>query len=135
MLAGKNFGCGSSREHAAWALADFGFRCVIAPTFADIFYSNAGKNGIVLVTLPEADVQKMLNHAVADPSYKITMSLEDLTVSDSTGYKSSFTMDAFRRYCLLEGLDDIGLTMRHAAALEAYDTKHEAAFWLKPKLA
>jgi 3-isopropylmalate/(R)-2-methylmalate dehydratase small subunit len=135
LLAGKNFGCGSSREHAAWALADFGFRCVIAPTFADIFYSNAGKNGIVLVTLPEADVQKMLNHAVADPSYKITMSLEDLTVSDSTGYKSSFTMDAFRRYCLLEGLDDIGLTMRHAAALEAYDTKHEAAFWLKPKLA
>jgi 3-isopropylmalate/(R)-2-methylmalate dehydratase small subunit len=135
LLAGKNFGCGSSREHAAWALADFGFLCVIAPTFADIFYSNAGKNGILLVTLPEDVVQKMLNHSVADPTYSITVSLEDLTVTDSLGHTSTFTIDPFRRYCLLEGLDDIGLTLRHADALDKFEAQHNNAFWLKPKSA
>jgi 3-isopropylmalate/(R)-2-methylmalate dehydratase small subunit len=135
LIAGKNFGCGSSREHAAWALADYGFRCVIAPAFADIFYSNAGKNGILLVTLPEAEVTMLLDRATNVPGYNIAVSLEDLTVEDSVGFTASFSIDPFRRYCLLEGLDDIGLTLRHTADLDKFESTHEAAFWLKPKSA
>jgi len=135
LLAGKNFGCGSSREHAAWALADFGFRCVIAPTFADIFFSNAGKNGILLVTLPEEEVTTLLDRATNVPGYNLVVSLENLTVEDSVGYTASFNIDPFRRYCLLEGLDDIGLTLRHADALDKFEASHDKAFWLKPKSA
>jgi 3-isopropylmalate/(R)-2-methylmalate dehydratase small subunit len=125
LVAGKNFGCGSSREHAAWALADFGFRVVIAPTFADIFFSNAGKNGIVLVRLSEAQVAKLLNNAKTIPGYKLTVSLEEQTVTDSQGFKATFDVDPFRKYCLIEGLDDIGLTLRHKAELEAFEAKHD----------
>jgi 3-isopropylmalate/(R)-2-methylmalate dehydratase small subunit len=133
LVAGKNFGCGSSREHAAWALSDFGFRVVIAPSFADIFFSNAAKNGIVLARLPEDKVNVLLDRARNLPAYQITVSLEAQTVTDSLGFKESFEIDPFRKYCLVEGLDDIGLTLRHAAALDGYEAAHKQAFWLQPK--
>jgi 3-isopropylmalate/(R)-2-methylmalate dehydratase small subunit len=133
LVAGKNFGCGSSREHAAWALSDFGFRVVVAPTFADIFFSNAGKNGIVLVKLAEDKAALLLQRAQTIPGYKLTVSLAEQTISDELGFKESFEIDPFRKYCLLEGLDDIGLTLRHAAELDAYEKKHDEAFWLQPK--
>jgi 3-isopropylmalate/(R)-2-methylmalate dehydratase small subunit len=134
LVAAKNFGCGSSREHAAWALSDYGFRCVIAPSFADIFHSNAGKNGILLVTLPEEQVQTLLDRAGSHDGYKLTVSLEENTVADSEGFKTSFAIDPFRRDCLLEGLDDIGLTLRHADALDKFERQHDAAFWVKPRV-
>ena len=133
LVAGKNFGCGSSREHAAWALSDFGFRCVIAPTFADIFFSNAGKNGILLVKLREDQVNQLLENAKTIPNYQLTVSLEDQTVSDGRGFSARFEIDAFRRFCLLEGLDDIGLTLRHAAELDKYEAAHDEAEWLKAR--
>ena len=133
LIAGKNFGCGSSREHAAWALSDFGFRCVIAPTFADIFFSNAGKNGIVLVRLSEEQVDQLLNNAKTIPNYQLTVSLQEQTVTDNQGFSASFEFDPFRKFCLIEGLDDIGLTLRHAAALDAFEAKHDKAGWLKAK--
>jgi 3-isopropylmalate/(R)-2-methylmalate dehydratase small subunit len=133
LIAGKNFACGSSREHAAWALSDYGFRAVIAPTFADIFFSNAGKNGIVLVRLSEEQVAQLLHNAKTIPNYQLTVSLEDQTVTDSQGFKASFEVDPFRKFCLLEGLDDIGLTLRHAAALDIFEAKHDEAGWLKAK--
>ncbi len=135
LIAGKNFGCGSSREHAAWALENYGFRCVIAPTFADIFFSNAQKNGIVLVRLSEEQVEQLLKNAQTIPGYKLTVSLEEQTISDEHGFKATFEVDPFRRFCLMEGLDDIGLTLRHVAALDAYETQHDTAAWLKAKLA
>jgi 3-isopropylmalate/(R)-2-methylmalate dehydratase small subunit len=133
LVAGKNFACGSSREHAAWALSDFGFRVVIAPSFADIFFSNAGKNGIVLVKLSEEDVAKLLTNAKTIPGYQLTVSLEDQTVTDSQGFKASFDVDPFRKFCLIEGLDDIGLTLRHKAELDAFEAKHDQADWLRAR--
>jgi 3-isopropylmalate/(R)-2-methylmalate dehydratase small subunit len=133
LIAGKNFACGSSREHAAWALSDFGFRAVIAPTFADIFFSNAGKNGIVLARLSETQVATLLNNAKTIPNYQLTVSLEAQTVTDNQGFSATFEIDPFRTFCLLEGLDDIGLTLRHEAALDAFETKHDQANWLKAK--
>lgn len=130
LMAGKNFGCGSSREHAAWALAQYGFRCVIAPSFADIFHSNAGKNGIVLVTLPEPAIEQVMHKALAANGYALTVSLEANLVADGTGWSHSFSMDAFRRECLLQGLDDIGLTLRHGEALRAYEQHHDNENWL-----
>ena len=132
LVAGRNFGCGSSREHAAWALADFGFRCVIAPAFADIFFSNAGKNGILLVVLPDEQVTTLLERA-KQPGYKLSVSLEDQTVRDDQGFLQSFQIDGFRRECLLEGLDDIALTLRHAAALDSFEKRHDTATWLTPR--
>lgn len=133
LIAGKNFGCGSSREHAAWALSDYGFRCVIAPTFADIFFSNAGKNGILLVRLSEQDVEKLLQNAQTIPGYQLTVSLPDQTVTDGQGFSAEFDVDPFRKFCLLEGLDDIGLTLRHAAELDKFEAAHDGAEWLKAK--
>jgi 3-isopropylmalate/(R)-2-methylmalate dehydratase small subunit len=133
LIAGKNFACGSSREHAAWALSDFGFRAVIAPTFADIFFSNAGKNGIVLVRLSEEQVAVLLNNANTIPNYQLTVSLEAQTVTDNQGFSATFDIDPFRKFCLLEGLDDIGLTLRHAAALDAFEARHNQAGWLTAK--
>jgi 3-isopropylmalate/(R)-2-methylmalate dehydratase small subunit len=133
LVAGKNFGCGSSREHAAWALHNYGFRCVIAPSFADIFHSNAGKNGILLITLPEEQIKHLLHKAKHNDGYKLSVSLEDDTITDSDGWTTSFKIDPFRRYCLLEGLDDIGLTLRHANPLDEFERKHDQAFWLTPK--
>ncbi len=133
LIAGKNFACGSSREHAAWALSDYGFRVVIAPTFADIFFSNAGKNGIVLARLTESEVATLLHNAKTLPNYQLTVSLEAQTVTDNHGFKASFEVDPFRKFCLIEGLDDIGLTLRHAAALDAFEKQHDNATWLKAK--
>ena len=133
LIAGKNFGCGSSREHAAWALSDYGFRVVIAPTFADIFFSNAGKNGMVLVRLSEDDVRHLLANAKSIPNYQLTVSLETQTVTDAQGFAAGFEVDPFRKFCLLEGLDDIGLTMRHKLALDSYEAKHDRENWLKAK--
>jgi 3-isopropylmalate/(R)-2-methylmalate dehydratase small subunit len=133
LIAGKNFACGSSREHAAWALSDYGFRVVIAPTFADIFFSNAGKNGIVLARLTEEEVASLLQNAKNIPNYKLTVSLQDQTVTDDRGFKATFEVDPFRKFCLMEGLDDIGLTLRHAAELDKYEAEHDKAAWLKAK--
>ena len=133
LVAGKNFGCGSSREHAAWALSDFGFRAVIAPTFADIFYSNAGKNGIVLVKLSEEQVDQLLKNASTISGYQLTVSLEKQSVTDGRGFKADFEFDSFRKFCLMEGLDDIGLTLRHAAELDKFEKRHDEAGWLKAK--
>jgi 3-isopropylmalate/(R)-2-methylmalate dehydratase small subunit len=135
LIAGKNFGCGSSREHAAWALTDFGFLAVIAPSFADIFFSNAGKNGMILVSLPESDVQTLMQRSEKNPTHKITINLEAQTVTDDEGFSAHFDIDPFRKYCLLHGLDDIGLTLRHESELDNYEAKHDAEFWLKPKSA
>ena len=133
LIAGKNFGCGSSREHAAWALSDYGFRAVIAPAFADIFFSNAGKNGIVLIRLSEEQVNLLLNRAATTQNYQLTVSLIDQTVTDAQGFHATFEIDPFRKFCLTEGLDDIGLTLRHAAALDSYEKQHDNDNWLKPK--
>jgi len=134
LIAGKNFGCGSSREHAAWALTDFGFLVVIAPSFADIFFSNAGKNGMVLVRLPESDVELLTHRSTANPQHKITINLEAQTVTDDQGFSAHFDIDPFRKYCLLNGLDDIGLTLRHSAALDTFESAHDKEFWSTPKL-
>jgi 3-isopropylmalate/(R)-2-methylmalate dehydratase small subunit len=133
LIAGKNFACGSSREHAAWALSDYGFRVVIAPTFADIFFSNAGKNGIVLARLTEEEVAQLLHNAKTLPNYQLTVSLENQTVTDNHGFKATFDVDPFRKFCLIEGLDDIGLTLRHEAALDKFEAKHDEATWLQAK--
>ncbi|MGD0888559.1 MAG: 3-isopropylmalate dehydratase small subunit [Acidobacteriaceae bacterium] len=133
LIASKNFGCGSSREHAAWALTDYGFLAVIAPSFADIFFSNAGKNGMVLVRLPEADVELLTARSTQNPAHRITINLEAQTVTDDQGFSARFDIDPFRKYCLLNGLDDIGLTLRHAAALDAFESTHNAEFWLTPR--
>jgi 3-isopropylmalate/(R)-2-methylmalate dehydratase small subunit len=133
LVAARNFGCGSSREHAAWALSDYGFRCVIAPTFADIFHSNAGKNGILLITLPEDQVQTLLDRAAKTDNYRLTVSLEENSVHDDQGFSTTFSIDPFRRYCLLEGLDDIGLTLRHADALDRFEKQHDREFWVSPR--
>jgi 3-isopropylmalate/(R)-2-methylmalate dehydratase small subunit len=133
LIAGKNFGCGSSREHAAWALTDFGFLAVIAPSFADIFFSNAGKNGMVLVRLSEEDVNLLTHRSLANPAHTITINLEAQTITDNEGFSATFEIDPFRKYCLLNGLDDIGLTLRHEAQLDTYESKHDQEFWLTPR--
>ena len=133
LIAGKNFGCGSSREHAAWALTDFGFLAVIAPSFADIFFSNASKNGMILVLLAEADVNLLTHRSAVNPKHSITINLEEQTVTDDEGFRASFEIDPFRKYCLLNGLDDIGLTLRHEAELDEYEVGHDGEFWLNPR--
>lgn len=135
LIAEKNFGCGSSREHAAWALNQYGFLAVIAPTFADIFFSNAGKNGIILARLTEEEVQELLARCTKDPEHKITINLEAQTVTDDQSFNAHFDIDPFRKYCLLNGLDDIGLTLRHESELDAFESKHNKDFWSAPKTA
>ena len=122
LVAGKNFGCGSSREHAVWALEDFGFRAVIAPSFADIFSNNCGKNGVLAVVLSEQEVAEILRRAHA-PGYSLTIDLEQRKVSDAQGFSASFQMDEFTRHCLLNGLDDIGLTLQHEKEIAAYEAR------------
>ncbi|MER3405553.1 MAG: 3-isopropylmalate dehydratase small subunit [Chloroflexota bacterium] len=123
LIAGRNFGCGSSREHAPWALHDYGFRSIIAPSFADIFYNNCFKNGMLLVTLPEEQVRELMRRAQEQPGYRLTVDLERCVVEDEQGRRFPFQIDEFRRYCLLNGLDDIGLTLRHEAAIAAYEER------------
>ena len=131
LIAGDNFGCGSSREHAPWALLDFGIRCVIAPSFADIFYNNCFKNGILPVSLPEAAVASLLDRAEAGDNARVTVDLENETVVAPDGERIAFEIDPFRRRCLLEGLDDIALTLRKEAAIDAFEAARRARrHWL-----
>jgi 3-isopropylmalate/(R)-2-methylmalate dehydratase small subunit len=126
LLVGKNFGCGSSREHAVWALADFGFRAVIGPSFADIFANNSTKNGFLNVVLPEAEVAELMRRAQHPDDYQLTVDLEQRRVYDDLGFSANFQVDDFVRHCLLEGLDDIGLTLQHEAEIAAYEQRHPA---------
>jgi 3-isopropylmalate/(R)-2-methylmalate dehydratase small subunit len=123
LIAGKNFGCGSSREHAPWALVDYGIRAVLAPYFADIFAGNAAKNGMVLAALPEEQVARLAQAAQQTPGYRLTVDLERCEVRDDSGFVARFPMDPFRRRCLLEGLDDIGLTLQQEEAIAAYEAR------------
>ena len=128
LLARRNFGCGSSREHAPWALADYGFRAVIAPTFADIFFNNCFQNGMLPIRLDEADVDELFRRtaaaAAAGGQYRLHVDLRACEVSDDAGFRKSFAVDPFRRQCLLEGLDDIGLTLRQVDAIGAWEQAH-----------
>ncbi|NCX99401.1 MAG: 3-isopropylmalate dehydratase small subunit [Planctomycetia bacterium] len=128
LLARRNFGCGSSREHAPWALADYGFRAVIAPTFADIFFNNCFQNGMLPIRLTEAEVDELFKRAaaaaVAGGTYRLHVDLRAGRVHDDAGFTASFTVDPFRRQCLLEGLDDIGLSLRHTDAITAWEAAH-----------
>ena len=124
LVAGKNFGCGSSREHAVWALADYGFRVVIASSFADIFANNSLKNGLLTVRLSDEQVAEIMRRSKEAENYQLTVDLETLRVEDGRGLAAAFTMDEFSRHCLLNGLDDIGLTLQHDAEIVAYEAKH-----------
>jgi 3-isopropylmalate/(R)-2-methylmalate dehydratase small subunit len=125
LLARSNFGCGSSREHAAWAVLDYGFRVVIAPSFADIFYNNCFKNGLLPIALPESQVDELFRNTEATPGYKVTVDLPTQTIRDDQGLKFHFDIDPFRKQVLLEGLDDIGLTLKHSAEISAYESSHQ----------
>jgi 3-isopropylmalate/(R)-2-methylmalate dehydratase small subunit len=127
LVAGKNFGCGSSREHAPWALADYGFRAIIAPSFADIFASNCAKNGILLCALDETIIAKLMKRATETNAYEVTVDLESCEVRDDSGLHANFKVDAFRRECLLNGWDDISLTLRHEDAILVYERVHRSA--------
>ncbi|WP_207101808.1 3-isopropylmalate dehydratase small subunit [Paracoccus shandongensis] len=123
IVAGDNFGCGSSREHAPWALLDFGIRCVISTSFADIFFNNCFKNGILPVVLPQDAVDVLMEDARKGANARMTVDLENQTVTTSDGQSFAFEVDPFRKHCLLNGLDDIGLTMEKAPAIESYETQ------------
>ncbi len=127
LLARENFGCGSSREHAPWALQQFGFQAVIAPSFADIFFNNSLKNGLVLIKFDSKIVDQLFKEAAASPGYRLAVDLEQQTVSTPTGESFTFEMDPFRKDCILNGLDDIGLTLTHADKIRAYEAKHKVA--------
>ncbi|RDH44426.1 3-isopropylmalate dehydratase small subunit [Zooshikella ganghwensis] len=132
LLAGRNFGCGSSREHAPWALLDYGFRCIIAPSFADIFYNNCFKNGILPITLSETEVEALF-HAenAANEGLKLTVDLQQQVITLPDGQQFSFNIDEFRRNCLLQGLDEIGLTLQQADEIKAFEARHQQQFpWL-----
>jgi 3-isopropylmalate/(R)-2-methylmalate dehydratase small subunit len=124
LVAGRNFGCGSSREHAVWALADFGLRAVISSSFADIFANNSTKNGFLTVQLSEDEVAELMQRAEEIDDYRVTIDLEKLEVSDEQDFRAKFPMDQFVRHCLLNGLDDIGLTLQHEAEIAAYEGAH-----------
>jgi 3-isopropylmalate/(R)-2-methylmalate dehydratase small subunit len=131
LLARENFGCGSSREHAPWALEDYGFRAIIAPSFADIFFNNCFKNGLLPIRLPAEQVDALFNAVDNSPGYRLKIDLEQqsITAPDGTVYK--FEVESFRKHCLLNGLDDIGLTLQHVDEIKAYETKRrEAQPWL-----
>jgi 3-isopropylmalate/(R)-2-methylmalate dehydratase small subunit len=126
LVAGKNFGCGSSREHAVWALADFGFRAVISSSFADIFANNSTKNGFLTVLLSETVVAELLRRSRDINDYQLTIDLEQCEVRDDEGFRAKFPIDEFVRHCLLNGLDDIGLTLQHESEIAAYEARHPA---------
>ncbi|HZG17066.1 MAG TPA: 3-isopropylmalate dehydratase small subunit [Candidatus Bathyarchaeia archaeon] len=121
LLARNNFGCGSSREHAPWALLDYGFRAIIAPSYADIFYNNCFKNGILPIKLSEEQVEELFKRAEQHSDYELTIDLQSRTVTDSQGLSYSFEVDEYRRYCLLNGLDDIGITLQHEDKITAFE--------------
>jgi len=131
LLAGKNFGCGSSREHAPWALEEYGFRAVIASSYADIFYNNSFKNGLLPIILAQAEVDELFELVHAHPGYRLDLDLAAQTVTRADGKVLHFEVDAFRKHCLLHGLDDIGLTLADAEAIKAFESKHQQSSpWL-----
>ena len=132
LIARKNFGCGSSREHAPWALDQYGFRCIIAPSFADIFFNNSFKNGLLPIALPEATVAQLFDEVYAFPGYQLTVDLERQCIVTPSGGEIAFDVIPFRRYCLLNGFDDIGLTLRHAEKIKVFEAERLAT---KPWLA
>ncbi len=132
LLARENFGCGSSREHAPWAIDQYGFRAIIAPSFADIFFNNCFKNGLLPIQLPEAKVAQLFDAVAAFPGYELTIDLERQVIVQPQGEEIAFEVNAFRKYCLLNGLDDIGLTLRHKDKIQAYEAQRLAT---KPWLA
>ncbi|MCA9178476.1 MAG: 3-isopropylmalate dehydratase small subunit [Planctomycetales bacterium] len=129
LVARRNFGCGSSREHAVWALENYGFRVVLAPSFADIFFNNCFKNGVLPIPLPSDVIDRLFEQQAAggENGYQLTVDLEQQTISDSTGWSISFDVDPFRRHCLLNGLDDIALTLQHEDKITAYEERHATA--------
>jgi 3-isopropylmalate/(R)-2-methylmalate dehydratase small subunit len=129
LVTGKNFGCGSSREHAPWAIADFGFRAIIAPSFADIFANNCLKNGLIPIVLPTTEVAEIVQRSHQNQNYQLSVNLEDCTVTDAQGFSASFSIDEFQRQCLLEGLDDIGLTLQHESKILSYEGLRPA--WIR----
>jgi 3-isopropylmalate/(R)-2-methylmalate dehydratase small subunit len=136
LIAGDNFGCGSSREHAPWALLDFGVRCVIAPSFADIFHNNCFKNGILPIKLPEATVKALMEKAERGQNAMFSVDLERQVVVDPDGEEIAFEVDAFRKHCLLNGLDDIGLTLQKGDAIDGYEAERaESQPWAAPAAA
>ena len=131
LVAGDNFGCGSSREHAPWAIKDFGIRCVIAPSFADIFHNNCFKNGILPIVLPQEQVDVLMKDAEKGSNARMTIDLEGQTVTTSDGEKFPFEVDAFKKHCLLNGLDDIGLTLEKGTAIDTYeDSLNQSRPWV-----
>jgi 3-isopropylmalate/(R)-2-methylmalate dehydratase small subunit len=129
LLARKNFGCGSSREAAPWALAEWGFRCVIAPSYADIFFTNSFKNGLLPMVLSEAEVDRLFHEAAAFPGFRLVVDLEQQSVSTTNNEKSfHFEIDPFRKHCLLNGLDEIGLTLRHADKIRAFEAQRKTQY-------
>ncbi len=127
LLARENFGCGSSREHAPWALEDYGFQAIIAPSFADIFFNNCFKNGLLPIKLDAAIVDELFKAVAASEGYKLKVDLERQVITTPDGKETAFEVDAFRKHCLLNGLDDIGLTLQHVAEIKAFEAKHRAA--------
>ncbi|MEN9310255.1 MAG: hypothetical protein RLY77_380 [Pseudomonadota bacterium] len=127
LLARENFGCGSSREHAPWALAEYGFRAILAPSFADIFYNNSCKNGLLPIVLDNAVIDTLFTQCVASDGYALGIDLATQTVTRPDGVAHTFNVDAFRKHCLLNGLDDIGLTLQDQAAIQAFETRHRNA--------
>ena len=123
LLAGANFGCGSSREHAPWALADYGFRVIIAPSFADIFYNNCCQNGLLPVVLSAAEAEELFRRRAASPSYELTIDLEKQSVRDAAGFHARFTMDEYRRQMLLQGMDEIGKTLLEEPLIAAFERR------------
>ena len=131
LVARQNFGCGSSREHAPWALQDYGFKVLIAPSYADIFFNNCFKNGLLAIVLSEAEVDRIIRECAATPGYRVTVDLEAQTVRLPGGDAIRFEIDPFRKHCLLNGLDEIGLTLRHADKIRAFEAKRrETQPWL-----
>lgn len=124
LLTGANFGCGSSREHAPWALRDFGFQVLLASSFADIFYNNCFKNGILPIRLPQEEISRLFEKAEQDAPYRLEVDLEDQTIQDGEGFEIAFEIDPFRKETLLKGLDDIALTLQHEKAIREYEKAH-----------
>jgi 3-isopropylmalate/(R)-2-methylmalate dehydratase small subunit len=132
LVSGRNFGCGSSREHAPWALQDYGFKVIVAPSFADIFANNAAQIGLLTVVLPEVRVRQILDTAAAREGYQLTVDLEAQTVTDGFGHTDRFEIDPFKKHCLLQGLDAIALTLRHEAEIDRFESRRPA--WM-PRVA
>jgi len=127
LLVRRNFGCGSSREHAPWALEDYGFRAILAPSFADIFYNNCFKNGLLPIRLAETTIDDLFRRAAAYPGYRLTIDVQSKRISDEYGLEIEFEVDEFRRWCLLNGMDDIGMTLQHEERIATYEAAHGIA--------